>query len=109
MWYQRRVWVSFCRRPTVFWPLSPSAASSSSATGTSGRHWKNSHSVWAYCMLVRIISGSMALMIFTLFFAYIILIVEFVGWISTHEKLALQLLSLDIVINTSLRAWSEVR
>ena len=43
------------------------------------------------------------------FFAYIILIVEFVGWISTHEKLALQLLSLDIVINTSLRAWSEVR
>ena len=35
--------------------------------------------------------------------------VEFVGWISTHEKLARQLLSLDIVINTSLRAWSEVR
>ena len=36
-----------------------------------------------------------------------LLAVEFVGWVSDQVGLAKLLLSLDVVVNPSLRAWSE--
>jgi len=35
------------------------------------------------------------------------MLVEFKGWISDQETLARILISLDVVVNPSLRAWSE--